>query len=317
VFLWLLAGYAALTVAILLKTPVLAVDAGVVHLNLRHRFADLYPWLHTYVMLGQRGPTTLAALPWFVWLAWRRRSTAPLVTLGLALVVLNASVGIVKIAVGRAGPRYGGPVDAIFHGGDIYPSGHVANAVVLYGVIAMLVAPRFRTAAIIGGSLITVTVGIATFFLNTHWVTDVVGGLLAGGLVLCSLRWLLPPTQRVADRAIAWLRTRGAVSASEAVADAGELLGGVPQRGGGVLVARRSRRTDSVRVTDLLHEPVRAVESAAGDVRHRRSEQARQGTHLRRLGEQAVAERHHLVLDRLGLRLQLRRGVAGVGGERA
>jgi undecaprenyl-diphosphatase len=200
VFSALAAAYALLTAAVLGKTAVLDVDAAVAGLDLRHRYAELYPWLHTYVMLGQRGPATLATLPFFLWVAHRARSARPLVMLGVALVVLNASVGAVKLATGRLGPRYGDSVSALFSGGSIYPSGHVANAVVLYGLIALLVPARGRVAAVVAGSVIASSVGVATFFLNTHWVTDVVGGILAGALVLCSLPWLVPPAEALLAR---------------------------------------------------------------------------------------------------------------------
>ena len=209
-FFWLLAAYVLLTLAVVFKTPVLDIDADVVGLHLRQRYADLYPWLHTYVMLGQRGPATLATLPFFVWVAYRTRSARPLIMLGVALVVLNVSVGIVKIGTGRLGPRHGDSVSAVFSGGDIYPSGHGANAVVLYGLIAMLVAQRHRRAAIVIASFVTVSVGVSTFFLNTHWFTDVLGGFLAGALVLCSLHWLVPPTERAVARGVELLRVRSA-----------------------------------------------------------------------------------------------------------
>jgi membrane-associated phospholipid phosphatase len=210
VFALLLVLYVAFTAVIVLKTPVLDADQVIFDLRLKRNNPELYPWLHTYVMLGQRGPATLAALPWFIWIACRRRTLHPLVMLAVALVVLNLSVGIVKIATGRLGPRGGHPVDAMWAGGNIYPSGHVSNAVVLYGLIAMLVAARYRRAAVLTGVFITVTVGISTLFINTHWATDIVGGILAGGLVLCSLHWVVPPTERWIERVRSrWRGRRG------------------------------------------------------------------------------------------------------------
>ena len=43
--------------------------------------------------------------------------------LGTALLVLNLSVGVVKLATGRLGPLPRTNVHAVFEGGNIFPSG--------------------------------------------------------------------------------------------------------------------------------------------------------------------------------------------------
>jgi undecaprenyl-diphosphatase len=158
-------------------------------------------------MLGQRGPATLLFLPFFFWVAWRRRSTAPLVMLVTALILLNVSVGVVKYAIGRVGPAHINDVHMIFAGGNIYPSGHVSNTVVLYGLIAWI-AINHRKLAITAAAFLSVTVGLGTVYLDTHWFSDVLGGWIAGGLILLALPTVMPTTQRWADRAIEWCRKR-------------------------------------------------------------------------------------------------------------
>ncbi len=127
--------------------------------------------------------------------------------LATALIVLNLSVGVVKIATGRLGPHATRHVHAVFEGGDIFPSGHVSNAVVLYGLIAML-AVSFRRTAYVLAVLVSVTVGLVTVYLDTHWMSDVFGGWLAGLLVLISLPWVMPYSQRAADAVIGWGRRK-------------------------------------------------------------------------------------------------------------
>jgi membrane-associated phospholipid phosphatase len=205
-FTGMLVAYGALTLAIVLKTPILGLDAGIVRLDLPHRYAQLYHPVHTYVMLGQRRPVMKLVLPLLLLMGVWQRSPRPLIGLGLAVVLLNLSVGIIKVGVGRLGPRHGDPVDALFRGGDIYPSGHVSNAVVMYGLIAMFAAPRLRPYLATVAAFLCVTIGLGTLLINTHWLTDVVGGWLAGGLVLCSLTWLVPPAERFVRRSFSMVR---------------------------------------------------------------------------------------------------------------
>ncbi|HEY8300534.1 MAG TPA: phosphatase PAP2 family protein [Jatrophihabitans sp.] len=199
--------YVVLILGVIQWSPFLTIDRDIFRLDLPQRFPQWFPTLHTYVMLGQRAPATLVALPWFVWRAWKSRSSRPLVMLGTALVVLNLSVGVVKIATGRLGPHATKHVHAVFEGGDIFPSGHVSNAVVLYGLIAML-AVSFRRTAYVLAVVVSVTVGLVTVYLDTHWMSDVFGGWLAGLLVLIALPWVMPYSQRIADAVIGWGRRR-------------------------------------------------------------------------------------------------------------
>lgn len=202
-FVLVLFAYLVLILGVVHWSPFLTIDRDVFHLDLVQHFPGWFYPLHTYVMLGQRAPATLVALPWFMWRAWKSQSPRPLLMLGTALVVLNLSVGVVKLAVGRLGPHATPKVHAVFEGGDIFPSGHVSNAVVLYGLIAML-AVSYRRAVIALAVLISFTVGLSTVYLDTHWVSDVFGGWIAGALVLIALPWVMPYVERIADPAIRW-----------------------------------------------------------------------------------------------------------------
>ena len=206
-FWTLLALYLTLTVLVLVPSPVLDLDQYLAGLHLKAAHPGWRPWINGYVMFGQRGPATLVFLPVFLWVAWRSRSKRPLVMLGTALVLLNVSVGVVKYATGRVGPMHVGDSDVhdIFAGGNIYPSGHVSNAVVLYGLVAWVVAERWRKLAIIAAAFLSVSIGLSTVYLRTHWFSDVVGGWLAGALVLLGLPTVMPHAERWVDRAMAAL----------------------------------------------------------------------------------------------------------------
>jgi membrane-associated phospholipid phosphatase len=120
------------------------------------------------------------------WVAWQRRSLAPLVRVLVALALLTGVVYAFKYGTGRTAPAYPG---SFFHrDGASYPSGHVANAVLMWGV-ARWQAVEFGLPAQVQRALWVLSVfgplvtGVAMVALDFHWVTDAVVGA-AVGLVL-------------------------------------------------------------------------------------------------------------------------------------
>jgi undecaprenyl-diphosphatase len=77
--------------------------------------------------------------------------------------------------------------------------------VVLYGLIAILAVSWRRVTAMVA-IIISLTVGLSTIYLDTHWLSDVVGGWMAGGLVLLSLPTLMPHAERATARAARFVR---------------------------------------------------------------------------------------------------------------
>lgn len=246
VFAALLLSYSLLTLAVVLRWgPLDALDQWVASFHMRRQWPGLQRFVLDYVMLGQRAPSTFAVLPIFLIMARQRRSWQPLLRLGVALLVLNVSVGAVKLSTGRIGPFFTHYASKVFAGGDIFPSGHTANAVMLYGVLATLVAPRWRPLVVAATAWIAVTVGLGTLYLHFHWFSDMVGGWLAGALVIM----VLPQCEQLAQRGltlaatrarqgrVAWSAARSSIhwvshwashSASRE-ADAGEFLGPLPE----------------------------------------------------------------------------------------
>lgn len=205
VFAVLLALYVALTVAVLVGSPLDQIDRWGRTVPLDRHQPGLRRFVLDYVMLGQRAPSAAAVGLWVLWLCRRRRSLDPLLRFATALFLLNLTVGAVKVLTGRWGPFVTGRAHDVFAGGDIYPSGHVSNAVVVFGLAASL-ATVHRKAMIALAVWVSLTVGVAAFYLDFHWFTDVVGGWLAGALVLVVLpacverctRWAAPVLARCA-----------------------------------------------------------------------------------------------------------------------
>lgn len=130
--------------------------------------------------------------------AVRTRSVRPFLAPAAAFLATGLTIGPMKLLSDRGYPHnwtlahpeelFSDPV-----GGTAYPSGHVANTVVWYGVIALLLAALLRTLGrpssrppLRPGLRRTirivppVVVFCTTTYLGHHWLTDSVAGLLLG-----------------------------------------------------------------------------------------------------------------------------------------
>ena len=163
----------------------LRVSAVVSVWDLRHSGAYWFVWLFT--LAGVRGFILIVMAGLVTWLAVRRRTLVPLIRVLMALVLLTAVVYAFKWGTGRTAPAYPG---SFFHrDGASYPSGHVANAVLMWGVARWqavefgLPAPVQRATWLLSwlGPLAT---GVAMVALNFHWLTDAVAGVAVGLLLL-------------------------------------------------------------------------------------------------------------------------------------
>lgn len=204
--LLLIAALAALTYA-LSQGQLLGLDRTVSGWAEGHRPAWAYWAARVFNLLGQGGlllmPVAgiLAGL-----LALRVRSIRPALVFVGALALLYLTVGPLKLWTDRAAPSatthkpYLPQVEAvqIFNNlppgtyAESYPSGHVANAIVWYGVIALLLAALLRALGRVNVSpllyrairvLPPAILLFTTTYLNFHWLTDGVAGLLVGLLL--------------------------------------------------------------------------------------------------------------------------------------
>lgn len=129
-------------------------------------------------------------------LAWRHRSWRPIVIAAAAEGGFFGVVGGLKLLLARTSPKAGDgdflDGGALEHGwyGVSYPSGHAAEAVLIYGAAAYLLAtyahPDTRVLSRLFWVVIVIMVnaiGVA-YYLGHHWPGDLVGGLLVGGVVL-------------------------------------------------------------------------------------------------------------------------------------
>lgn len=199
-----LAFYLAIVIAVLASSWLVALDWKVMLFRPYQQWPELHAFLDYYVVLGQRGPTAVMVASWLGWRSWRQHTLRPLLTLGTSLLLLNVTVGAVKIGLGRLGPHYATQIGSaeLFAGGDIFPSGHTANGVVTWGILAYLATtPRARRYLSALSAAVALGVGLTTVYIGTHWLSDVLLGWAAGLLILLALPWFEP----MITRAEIWL----------------------------------------------------------------------------------------------------------------
>jgi undecaprenyl-diphosphatase len=171
------------------------------------RDSAAYPFVWAVTQLGGRA-TILVVLAVLVgYLAWSRRTWLPLLRVLLALGTLTLGVYALKHGTGRTAP--GHPDEVFFHlDGASFPSGHVANAVIMWGVARWLAVEyglpaRVQRAFWWLSIVAPVATGLSMVSLDFHWVSDaIVGG--AVGIVLLGVVHRLDAI--VLSR---WVRARG------------------------------------------------------------------------------------------------------------
>jgi len=72
-----------------------------------------------------------------------------------------------------------------------FPSGHATIAVVFFGLLVYLfVNKKYSVHGIVVASLLVILIGLSRLYLRVHWLTDVLGGFVLGGIILAVGIWL-------------------------------------------------------------------------------------------------------------------------------
>ncbi|MGC5660031.1 phosphatase PAP2 family protein [Micromonospora sp. WMMD723] len=225
--LLLLTALVALTGA-LATGHLFGVDRAVADWAGAHRPTAAYWVARVLNLLGQGTPLTLLAAALGVLLAVRLRSVRPVLPPVVAFVLTLLTIGPLKVWTARPAPSASVkepflppeqtlPLfqhDLPVRYAQSYPSGHVANAIVWYGVLALLLVPLLRTVGRRMPPRLATAVRVVpplvvlctTTYLGWHWLTDSVAGLLLGLLLDRLLRRIpwddlpLPTRLRGRDR---------------------------------------------------------------------------------------------------------------------
>ena len=123
-------------------------------------------------------------------LGWRRRSLVPPALLAGSYLLVAAATSLVKAGLSRPQPL---PLPGV--PGRAFPSGHAAQAVVVFGALALLAAagrsPEWRRKALAAVAGVVGLISAALLWRQAHWLTDMVGGVTVGLASLTTVDRLL------------------------------------------------------------------------------------------------------------------------------
>jgi membrane-associated phospholipid phosphatase len=189
--LLLFVGFLIVTQQVLTNGPLVAYDKEI-NSQPKPQFEGLAGFiLRRLDDLGLRGLTATVLLIAATFIAYKFKTWRPLNLAMISLLSLNLVVGTFKIVLGRTKPRDG--FDLLHAGGMSYPSGHASNAVLSWGILAYLIyryakvdryQGRLATAGVV---LISLTVCVVSLIRQTHWFSDLLGGLFVGSALLVAV----------------------------------------------------------------------------------------------------------------------------------
>jgi membrane-associated phospholipid phosphatase len=167
---------------------------------------SLHPLFQLIAELGGLELTSLLMLALFLYL-WRGGFGADSLVVGAFAGAVALEV-LYKMLLHHPGPprslsHVDGPsLTSIFEGtglGNSFPSGHIVRAVVAYGLLAFVIrrlaGPGLaRNLAVPVATSLIVLLAFDRLYLDVHWESDVIGGLLLGAIaLLAGTVWLDRP----------------------------------------------------------------------------------------------------------------------------
>jgi membrane-associated phospholipid phosphatase len=222
---WLGLLFAALLLVIVdifLDGPLVHFDVWVHNFDGEARFPSLVNAAWVYDKVGQRSVTIPVLLIVAGVLARRNRTWRPVSLAVFTVLILNVVVGAMKILIGRSQTETGVP--DVLTGGVIFPSGHSSNMVLSGGLIIYLLSRyaerpplRMLTGVVAAATLLTCATSI---YVGSHWVSDLIGGALVGGILLQAVIVFDRATIRIREltRVLLWRRRRAAEQGSPLLA---------------------------------------------------------------------------------------------------
>ncbi len=134
-------------------------------------------------------PATVIVVSLAIWLGKSNRRLEAILTGSSNAISSLAIAPAIKSLVARPRPTADLIQVMTTNGGESFPSGHTAYAVVCYGFLCYLLPSLSDNKAVVRTlrALLMILIGltfVSRIYLGAHWLSDALGGLFLGGLVL-------------------------------------------------------------------------------------------------------------------------------------
>lgn len=160
-------------------------DVSIFNLMKEMRNAPADEIMIALTMLGDWFVMTALSVTIIAWLIWRKSYRAALAAT-VVIVAGKIFVPILKYVIQR--PR---PIP-LYDGSEWYsfPSGHATMAALIFGILAVLVSHSMgrwgRALVYASCGLVVVAIAYSRVYLGAHWLSDVLGGLLFGTVMVAA-----------------------------------------------------------------------------------------------------------------------------------
>jgi len=150
-----------------------------------HQQARHGPWvillvLYGFSAAGREGVVFFLLALSIIWIRQKRWRELTMLIYGVAGA--EALFQALSGNINRHRPVFPDPIETI--NGPGFPSGHVTTSIILYGLILYLLwpklSPKWRKIGPFLVLLFVGLIGLARMYIGTHYMTDILGGLLAG-----------------------------------------------------------------------------------------------------------------------------------------
>ncbi len=130
----------------------------------------------------------------FLWIKFSKKESVFFI---FTMLLSGAATFLIKELIMRARP-----INAlIFESNSSFPSGHATTAIVFFGLLIYLTLKNSKSRSlklttIIISILLILIICLTRLYLNVHWLSDVLGGLLLGAFILTGTIMIMKPSKK-------------------------------------------------------------------------------------------------------------------------